>query len=34
VLYTGWPSGQHEAIVLWNNNQNGRNDGHRAVICQ
>jgi len=34
VLYTGWPSGQHEAIVLWNNNQNGRNDGNRAVICQ
>jgi hypothetical protein len=34
VLYTGWPSGQHEAIVLWNNNQNGRNDGHRAVVCQ
>jgi hypothetical protein len=34
VLYTGWPSGQHEAIVLWNNNQNGRNDGFRAVICQ
>jgi len=34
VLYTGWPSGQHEAIVLWNNNQNGKNDGNRAVICQ
>merc|ERR1719428_2633107 len=34
VLYTGWPSGQHEAIVLWNNNQNGKNDGNRAVVCQ
>merc|ERR1719428_1532206 len=34
VLYTGWSSGQHEAIVLWNNNQNGRNDGNRAVVCQ
>merc|ERR1719446_951631 len=34
VLYTGWPSGQHEAIVLWNNNRNGRNDGNRAVVCQ
>jgi len=34
VLYTGWASGQHEAIVLWNNNQNGRNDGNRAIVCQ
>jgi len=34
VLYTGWPSGNHEAIVLWNNNQNGQNDGNRAVVCQ
>jgi len=33
VLYTGWSSGQHEAIVVFNNNANGRNDGYRAVIC-
>merc|ERR1719240_1725206 len=33
VLYTGWKSGQHESIVLWNNNRNGVNDGNRAKIC-
>merc|ERR1719284_1154110 len=33
VLYTGWKSGMHESIVLWNNNQNGKNDGNPAKIC-
>merc|ERR1719263_354217 len=34
VLYTGWPSGSHAAQVRWNPNQNGKNDGHRAKVCE
>jgi hypothetical protein len=34
VLYTGWPTGSHAAQVRWNPNQNGRNDGHRAKVCE
>jgi hypothetical protein len=34
VLYTSWPTGSHASQVRWNPNENGRNDGHRAKICE
>jgi hypothetical protein len=34
VLYTGWPSGSHAAQVRWNPNENGKNDGYRAKVCE
>jgi hypothetical protein len=34
VLYIGWRGDSHEAQVRWNPNQNGKNDGHRALVCE
>jgi hypothetical protein len=34
VLYIGWRGDSHEAQVRWNPNQNGKNDGHRARVCE